>query len=238
MKCALVLVVRSFLEHSKVTESSSMVQDSAMLLIKETTYADVFHSNSFGTVNANFAHFVIDFLSMLLLFDAYTDHNANASPAPCVGGNFSMSEREMIQENQSVLIKFCLKQNEVIAWKFFGTNNKKNPQLGWQVGECDTLWTASVRYVSKIESGISSLYKDYQDTYKGDKRKESMWIHHFVFLQLFHPKLLKIESAEFLHDNHSSFDCQFTTNDKQLYKNIFEESPMYNWLWLGRNVSN
>ncbi len=44
VKCALALVVHLFLEHSKVTESSSMVQDSAMLLIKETTNADVFHS--------------------------------------------------------------------------------------------------------------------------------------------------------------------------------------------------
>ncbi len=115
---------------------------------------------------------------------------------------------------------------------------QENPQLGWQVEECDTLRTASVRYVSKFKSGISSSYKDYQDTYKGDKRKESMWIHHFVILQLFHLKLLKIESAEFLHNNHSSFVCQFTTNNQQLYKNIFEESPMYNWLWSGRNVSN
>jgi hypothetical protein len=88
VKCALALVVRLFLEHSKVTESSSMVEDSAMLLIQETTNADVFHSNSFGKVNANFAHFVIDFLSLLLLFDAYTDHNANASPAPWAGRNF------------------------------------------------------------------------------------------------------------------------------------------------------
>jgi hypothetical protein len=92
VKSALALVVRLFLEHSKVTESSSMVQDSAMLIIKETTNADVFHSNSFGKVNANFAHFVIDFLSMLLLFDAYSDHNANASPAPWADRNFSMSE--------------------------------------------------------------------------------------------------------------------------------------------------
>jgi hypothetical protein len=134
-----------------------MVQDSAMLLIRETTNAEVFHSNSFGKVNANFARFVIDFLSMLLLFGTYIDHNANASPAPWEGRNFSMSEREMIQENQLVLIKFCLKQNEVKAWKFFGTNNNKNCQLGRQVGECDTLWTASVRYVSKSNSGISSL---------------------------------------------------------------------------------
>ena len=164
MKCALALVVHLFLEHPKVTESSSMVQDSAMLLIKETTNADVFHSNSFGKVNANFAHFVIDFLSMLLLFNTYTDHNANASPAPWAGRNYSMSEREMNQENQLVLIKFCLKQNEVMAWKLFGTNKQKNCQLGWQVGELDNLWTASVRYVSEFKSGITSLYKDNQDT--------------------------------------------------------------------------
>jgi hypothetical protein len=116
VKCALALVVRLFLEHSKVTESSSMLQDSVMLLFKETTNADVFHSNSFGKVNPHFARFVIDYLSMLLLFDAYTDHNANASPAPWAGRSFSMSEWEMIQENQLVLIKFCLKQNEVMVW--------------------------------------------------------------------------------------------------------------------------
>jgi hypothetical protein len=100
VKCALALVVCLFLEHSKVTKSSSMVEDSAMLLIKdkEMPNADVFHSNSFGKVNPNFAPFIIDFLSMLLLFDTYTDHNTNASPAPWAGRNFSMIEREMIQE--------------------------------------------------------------------------------------------------------------------------------------------
>jgi hypothetical protein len=92
VKSAPALVVRFFLEHSKVTERSSMVQDSAMLLLKETSDADVFHSNSFGKVNANIARFVIDFLSMLLLFDAYSDHNANASPAPWAGRNLFMSE--------------------------------------------------------------------------------------------------------------------------------------------------
>jgi hypothetical protein len=130
VKSVLALVVCLFLEHSKVTESSSMVQDSAMVLLKETSNADVFHSNSFGKVNVNFAHFVADFLSMLLIFDAYSDHNVNASRAPWAGRSFSMSKQEMIQGNQLVLIKFCLKQNEVMVWKLFGTNNKKSRQLG------------------------------------------------------------------------------------------------------------
>ncbi len=89
--------------------------------------------------------------------------------------------------------------NRMRLWRgnFFVTNNKKNCQMGWQVGECDTLWTASVIYISKFKSGISSMYQDYQDTNKGDKRKESMWILHLVILQLFHPKFLKIKAQNF-----------------------------------------
>ena len=93
VKSALVLVVHLFLEHSKVTESSSMVQDSDMLLLKKTSNADIFHSYSFGKVNANFARVVIDFLSMLLLFDAYSDHNANASPTPWAERNYCPSRK-------------------------------------------------------------------------------------------------------------------------------------------------
>jgi hypothetical protein len=170
VESALALVAHLFLEHSKVTESSNMVQDSAMLLFKETSNADVFHSNSFGKVKC----FVIDFLSMLLLFDAYSDHNANVSPTPWAGRNLSMSEQEMIQENQMLLIKFCLKQNEDMMWKLIGTINKKSCQLGWQVGELNSIWTASVRYVNKFKSSISSSYKDYQHMYMGGKRNESM----------------------------------------------------------------
>jgi hypothetical protein len=33
-------------------------------------------------VNIMFAQFVIGYLSMVLLSDAYTDHNANTSPSP------------------------------------------------------------------------------------------------------------------------------------------------------------
>ena len=142
----------------------------------------------------------------------------------------------MLQENPMVLIEFCLKQKEDIACKFFG--NKKTGQLGWQVGELDMLWTASVRYVSKFNSDISSSYKDYQDTYKGDKRKEMMWIHHFVILQLSHPKFHRINNVVFYHDNSSLFVCQFTPEKQQEYTNIFNDFPNFNWLWLGRNIGN
>jgi hypothetical protein len=45
-------------------------------------------------VNIAFAQFVIDFLSMVLLFDAYKGHNANTSPAPW-GGKYLSTEKEV-----------------------------------------------------------------------------------------------------------------------------------------------
>jgi hypothetical protein len=62
-------------------------------------------------VNITFAQFVIDFLSMVLLFDAYTEHNANSSPAPWEGKYLSLekevwfgnkSESDLFQENQKI----------------------------------------------------------------------------------------------------------------------------------------
>jgi hypothetical protein len=67
---------------------------------------------------------VDDYLSMVLLFDAYTDHNANFSPAPCGGKYLSTdkdvrfgnkSESDMFQEYQKILIHFCMKQRPGIS---------------------------------------------------------------------------------------------------------------------------
>ena len=62
-----------------------------------------------------FAQFVIHYLSRVLLFDAYADHNAKASPAPW-GGKYLSTDKEvkfgnksesgMFQENQKILIHF------------------------------------------------------------------------------------------------------------------------------------
>jgi hypothetical protein len=93
--------VRLLLEHSKVPDHQSVIEDSAMLLIKNTSKDHAFHSNSFGKVNSTFACFVIDVVSMLLLFDAYSEHNANASPAPWAGRNMSTIKEDQY-DNKSV----------------------------------------------------------------------------------------------------------------------------------------
>jgi hypothetical protein len=74
---------------------------------------------------------------MVMLFDAYTDHNANSSPAPWGAKYLSTdkevkfgnkSESDVFQENQENLIHFCMNQREDIAWKIFG--NKTRNQTG------------------------------------------------------------------------------------------------------------
>jgi hypothetical protein len=95
-------------------------------------------------VNIAFAQFVIDYLSLVLLFDAYTDHNANTSPAPW-GGKYLSTEKEvrfgnksgsdMFQENQKILIHFCMKQHQDVSWNFFG--NKTRTQIGWPCKKID-----------------------------------------------------------------------------------------------------
>jgi hypothetical protein len=146
-------------------------------------------------VNIMFAQFVIEYLSMVLLFDAYTAHNANTSPAPWGGKYLSAdkevrfgnkSESDMFQENQKNLINICMKQYADISWKLFG--NKTRNQIGWSSKKIDGIWSLSVRYVKQLtDGGVISSHQNYVDSFSGDKRKEAMWIHHFISSNFFMP---------------------------------------------------
>ncbi len=130
-------------------------------------------------MNLLFAQFIIDYLSLVLLFDAYTDHNANSSHIPWGGKYLSTdkevnfghkSESDMFQENPKILIHFCMKQREDIAWKFLG--NKTSNQIGWPCKKIDGIWTSSVRYVKQFtDGGIIPSHQNYVDSYSGEKRK-------------------------------------------------------------------
>ena len=135
------------------------------------------------------------------------------------------SEHDLFIENQRILIEFCMLQREDIAWKLFG--NKKLGQIGWAPGKLDSIWTSSVRFVKQFDGGVSSSHQS------GDKRNECMWIHHFVILQLFHPKFRLCDNVNFLHENHSNFVRRVNSDDMKKYESIFGELPSFNYLWLG-----
>jgi hypothetical protein len=97
----------------------------------------------------------------------------------------------MFQENQKVLIHFCMNQREDISWNCFG--NKARNKIGWPCKKIDGIWSSSVQYFKQsTDGGIISSHQYYVDSYSGEKYKETMWIHHFVILQLFHPKYQKV----------------------------------------------
>ncbi len=136
------------------------------------------------------------------------------------------SECNLFIANQRILIKFFMNQREDIVWKFFG--NKKTGQIGWAPGKLDSIWTSSVHSVKQFyDGGVSCSHSS------GEKRNECMWIHHFVILQLFHPKFRHCDDVNFLHENHCMFVRCFNSNDRKNYESIFGKLPHFDYLWLG-----
>jgi hypothetical protein len=62
-------------------------------------------------VNIMFAQFVIDYLSMVLLFlfDAYTDHNAQASPVHGEASIYPQTKKSSLETSQKVI---CFKKTK------------------------------------------------------------------------------------------------------------------------------
>ncbi len=137
MKSALSLVVHLPLEHSNVPEEKSSIVDLLMIDIKKSSKDKTIHANSIGKVNASFAKFVVYFIAMLLLLDAFIYHNAQAPPAPWAGRHLSIKEQKLFQQNQIALVKFGLHQNEDQAWKLFG--KREFGTVGWTVSNLDSL---------------------------------------------------------------------------------------------------
>jgi hypothetical protein len=63
-----------------------------------------------------FAQFVIDYLSLVLLFDDYTDHNAQASPAPW-GGKYLSTDKEVMLGNKSESDMFQENKNDSFLYE-------------------------------------------------------------------------------------------------------------------------
>jgi len=82
VKAALVSLSYLKLEHHTIDIGDSLLFDSSMLLIKASSEGANVHHNSFGKPNSMFAWFVIDFLSILILFDTFINHRSLVAPMP------------------------------------------------------------------------------------------------------------------------------------------------------------
>ena len=169
---------------------------------------------------------------MLFLFNAYTDHSSQASPVPWAGRQLShkkgqmddKSEVEMFFENQAILINYCKKQRSDIAIKFFGKTGD-----GWLIHKLDPIWAQCARFFRQLSSGgIISSHQKCVNTINDNKNVESMWIHHYVILQMIHSKFVKFPNPKFQHENYSSF---ITEIDRDAYFEKNNTMPKYKYVW-------
>ena len=85
--------------------------DSTMVKIKKSTIGHDIHVNLFGKVNKTFCQFVVDFVSMALVFDAWSSHLSQFAPAPYVSGVPAAIYKHM--QNNHEIIVHCLQSNQV-----------------------------------------------------------------------------------------------------------------------------
>ena len=239
VKAALVLLSYLKLEHHTVDVGDSLLFDSSMLLIKASSEGANVHNNSFGKPNYMFAWFVIDFLSMLILFDTFIDHRSLVAPKPFTNVALTDNQSKMFQHNKKILIKFCLEHGNSTVSDYFVNKKTGDINTGKNINDLNKLWGTSTKYHRQLQAGIVSSFQSYKDSYTGDKKVQKLWIHHFVILQLFHP-LFRFypgednnEAIVFLNENHKQFVAQIDDDQMELYIKTHDDNPNFSWLWLG-----
>ena len=228
VKTALTLLGYLKLELHVVEEEKSLLFDSLMLDIKDSSKGAKMHFNSIGKPNHMFAWFVIDFLAMSILFDTFTYHRSLGAPAPFKKVPLSKENEAMLVHNKDILIKFCIDQG--ISWvgKYFV--NEKTGDVGTRgCVNLDQLWSTSTKFYRQLKAGIVTSFQSYKSN-TGEKMEQKLWIHHFMILQLFHPSFRfpsEDDSDAFVDDNHLLFVERMTVSDIQKY------NLHYDWKWLG-----
>ncbi len=130
---ALGLMLDLMLEPYSVLSSDSWVTNSLMKLIKDSSAPEIagrISSNSFRKVNKKFCPFVIDMLSVQLVFDDWYPFASQSTPSPYVKD----TPKDVIchiSHNQKVLLSLCFK---MIPHSFVSVfKEAKSNRLGWPV---------------------------------------------------------------------------------------------------------
>ena len=123
---ALGLMLELMLEPFSVLSEDSRVTDSLMKLLKNSSAPDIAgptSSNPFGWVNKFFCCFVIDMLSVQLVFNNWYPFSAQSAPSPYV----KETPQEVINDivhNQGVLVSLCVQLNPIFCMSVFKEGNQ------------------------------------------------------------------------------------------------------------------
>ena len=106
-----VLILMMNLQLENWSNKKNRSTDSAMLKIKKSTIGQNIHVNSFGKVDKSVCQFVVDFVSLALVFDLWSCHSSQFAPTPYVPG-VPAAVYEHMQNNHEIIVHY-LQSNQV-----------------------------------------------------------------------------------------------------------------------------
>ena len=130
---ALGLMLDLMLEPYSVPSEYLHITDSLMKLIKDSSAPNIAGRtslNSFGKVNKKFCRFVIDMLSVQLVFDIWYPFASQSAPSSYVKDTPEYVIYH-ISHNRKVLLSLCFKMNPHSCMSVF--KEAKSIRLGWPV---------------------------------------------------------------------------------------------------------
>jgi hypothetical protein len=216
-------------------------------------------SNSFGWGNKKFCHFVIDMLSVQLVFNNWYRFSAQSAPSPYVKET-PQEVTDDIAHNQGVLVLLCVQLNPISCMSVF----KEGNQLRWQVPTLKKTFSSVATMKHKLVKGIILSWEGYVENYVSYYllcvfyyctmsfhpnvylNQDHLWIYHRVILQFVNllfsvPTHHRVgpdgfRQFQFKHNNWMQFIRSIDDELELKHHDCFNERPHFVLVWLGQRV--
>jgi hypothetical protein len=127
-----------------------------MKFLKMSSNGQLINHNSFGGVNKKFARFVINFISVQLVFNNWYPFLAQFAPSP-FAKNIPKEVESALKNNQMILINICIPLDHNANILFV-----KQGVKGWPVLTLKQLFSMVVTFKNMFKKGFISSWENYQ----------------------------------------------------------------------------
>ncbi len=134
----------------------SHICNSQMKFLKMSSNSELTNHNLFGRVNKKFAQFVIDFISVQLVFNNWYPFSTQFAPSPFTK-NIPEEVESALKNNQMILINICIRFDHNANILFV-----KQGVKGWTIPTLKQLFSMAVTFKNKFKKGIISSWENYQ----------------------------------------------------------------------------
>jgi hypothetical protein len=150
------LMVMLQLEDFLICGKLSHICNSQMKFLKMSSNGELTNHNSFGRVNKKFAQFVIDFISVQLVFNNWYPFSTQFAPSP-FAKNIPEEVESALKNNQIILINIFIRFDHNANVLFV-----KQGVQGWPIPTLKQLFSMAVTFKNKFKKEIISSWENYQ----------------------------------------------------------------------------